>query len=139
MPKEKFYKQGLHFGCTECGQCCSHPEGVVELTSDELTALADYLGIDEGEFRERYISKGQNDDVFELQSHKNGDCIFLEDERCQVYEVRPLQCRTYPFWPEIVKSSFRWNAAARDCPGIGQGRLYSGQEIEALVKQMRKK
>ncbi len=139
MPREKFYKQGLKFGCTECGQCCSHPDGVVELTRQDMENMAEYLAMDVGDFREKFILKAQKDDIFELNSYENGDCIFLEEGRCQVYPVRPVQCRTYPFWPEIVKSAYRWNAAAQVCPGIGEGRVWSGEEIEALVKQMRRR
>ena len=34
------------------------------------------------------------------------DCVFLKEDpergrkTCSIYPVRPLQCRTWPFWPE---------------------------------------
>ena len=52
-----------------------------------------------------------------------------------MYEARPLQCRLYPFWFSNVRSERAWAKAARDCPGIGQGRLFSKEEIIALVGQ----
>lgn len=38
-----------------------------------------------------------------LKSQANGDCVFLKDGRqCTVYGARPLQCSTYPWWPELM-------------------------------------
>ena len=31
---------------------------------------------------------------------------------CTVYPVRPLQCRTWPFWPENLSSKQSWDHAA---------------------------
>ena len=31
-----------------------------------------------------------------------GDCVFLENgTKCGVYGARPLQCSSYPWWPEL--------------------------------------
>ena len=42
-------------------------------------------------------------------------CVFLDQETnyCRIYEARPVQCRTYPFWPSILKSQEAWNAECR--------------------------
>ncbi|MCH7590938.1 YkgJ family cysteine cluster protein [PVC group bacterium] len=32
-----------------------------------------------------------------LIEKKDKSCIFLKDNRCQIYKVRPGQCRNYPF------------------------------------------
>ena len=42
-------------------------------------------------------------------------CIFLDKHtnQCQIYEARPTQCRTYPFWPSIVESVQDWNDECR--------------------------
>lgn len=53
-----------------------------------------------------------------IESKKNYDCIFLKERRCLVYGVRPQQCRTFPFWPEILVSEAEWEATARECEGI---------------------
>jgi Fe-S-cluster containining protein len=32
-------------------------------------------------------------------------CIFLdENNKCKIYEARPMQCLSYPFWPNIMAS-----------------------------------
>lgn len=42
-------------------------------------------------------------------------CIFLDrtTNHCQIYPVRPVQCRTYPFWPTVTASVQSWNAECR--------------------------
>jgi Fe-S-cluster containining protein len=42
-------------------------------------------------------------------------CIFLDrtTNQCQIYPVRPVQCRTYPFWPTVTASVESWNAECR--------------------------
>ena len=44
--------------------------------------------------------------------------IFLKDKKCQIYSVRPTQCRTFPWWPQNLKSEKEWQEAARYCEGI---------------------
>jgi Fe-S-cluster containining protein len=29
-------------------------------------------------------------------------CIFLKDKACTIHPVRPRQCSTYPWWPELI-------------------------------------
>jgi hypothetical protein len=53
--------------------------------------------------------------------------------RCRVYAVRPLQCRTYPFWPELVQNSRSWQREARRCEGIGNGPLIPQPYIKEQV------
>ena len=60
-------------------------------------------------------------------------CVFLKDGGCSVYDYRPLQCRTYPFWGIHLVDRDRWSRAAASCPGIGQGRLWSREEIDKCL------
>lgn len=38
-------------------------------------------------------------------------CIFLDGEgkMCTIYAARPVQCRTYPYWPSIIDSEAAWS------------------------------
>ncbi|NOX37052.1 MAG: YkgJ family cysteine cluster protein [Calditrichaeota bacterium] len=85
----------------------------------------------------KYLDPGHQDQ-WQLRSHPNGACIFFDGQGCQIYPVRPLQCRTYPFWPEHLKSAYRWKMVARQCPGVNRGRLYSAEEIVQMANQMKK-
>ena len=59
----------------------------------------------------------------------NYNCVFLTDEGCSIYPVRPLQCRTYPFWPYLLEDRAILEAEKASCPGIGEGELHSAGEI----------
>ena len=66
------------------------------------------------------------------------DCIFLRkidgQKKCIIYQVRPNQCRTWPFWSSNLVSPDTWNEAAQGCPGINRGKFYSFEEIEKIKK-----
>jgi Fe-S-cluster containining protein len=52
---------------------------------------------------------------------------------CSIYQVRPLQCRTWPFWPEVIKSPATWARAGKGCPGINNGtRHFTPKQIERI-------
>jgi Fe-S-cluster containining protein len=69
-----------------------------------------------------------------LKEKANYDCIFWKNG-CSVYEARPLQCRTFPFWPSILRSAGSWEAVS--CPGRGKGALHSMKEIECTLARQR--
>lgn len=138
--KRRWYVAGLAFECIECGNCCAGPgEGYVWLNDREITAIAHSLGITPEEMRRTCVRKvGRRKSLIEQKpSH---DCIFLDEAAdgrrlCRVYEVRPTQCRTWPFWKSNIHSAETWAEAATRCPGINRGRLYSPEEIEALAER----
>ena len=64
------------------------------------------------------------------------DCVFLKEvdgrRTCTVYNVRPLQCRTWPFWDGNLITQNSWNRAGVKCPGLNKGRKFTQKQIEAL-------
>ncbi len=40
-----------------------------------------------------------------------------------MHAVKPVQCRTFPFWPDILHDAKTLSDTANYCPGIGQGEL----------------
>lgn len=137
--KHPWYIAGLHFDCFGCGECCSGPdEGYIWATKPEIKFISDYLKMSERQFRRKYTKRvGLRTTLTE--DSKSKDCIFLEKregyKRCSIYPVRPNQCRTWPFWSSNLKSPDTWNQAAKKCPGINKGRLYTFDEIEKIRKQ----
>ena len=136
-PEERpWFAGGLSFECTQCGNCCSGPgTGFVWVSESEIQNLAEALGM------------GNDIDAFErkftrrvgiktsLVEYSDGDCIFLDKETrgCSVYQARPTQCRTWPFWHSNLDSPKSWSKAARDCPGCNHGTLYSLAEIKTRL------
>jgi Fe-S-cluster containining protein len=92
----------------------------------EIEALARHLRLTTAEFGKRYLRRvGPR---YSLIEKPGGECVFY-DRGCTVYPVRPLQCRSFPFWGDNLKSRRAWEEAARECPGMGEGRLYTTAEI----------
>ncbi len=131
--------EGLSFQCTLCGNCCTGPEGYVIVSDAESAALARRLNLPLPEFLARFTRdtiKGRS--LTEKESHAGLDCIFLDRDKipgkavCGVYEDRPAQCRTWPFWKSNLTSRAAWERAKRTCPGMDQGRTYPVQQIRIL-------
>jgi Fe-S-cluster containining protein len=103
------------------------------VTQKEAERIAAYLGEPVDTFRRRYI-RNHNDPLL-LKERSDGSCVFLDKkDKCTVYPVRPAQCRTYPFWDEVLANDFTWLLEKGVCPGIDQCKLYSPEEIDALRK-----
>jgi hypothetical protein len=126
-----WYSDGLAFSCTRCGDCCTGSPGYVWVRREEIEGLARFLGMSVEAFGRRYLRRvGRK---LSLLEKSNGDCVFY-DRGCTVYPARPTQCRTFPFWTENLASASSWSEAARECPGIGRGRLIPLEEIRRIER-----
>lgn len=135
-PQPGEQRPGLRFACTLCGNCCTGPEGYVLFSPDEAAALASHLGLSLDEFTARYTkSTVLGPSLSEVQTPNGFDCVFLDRTSipgkavCGVYRHRPAQCRSWPFWPRLLKSRDDWDRASRSCPGINKGNLIPPEEI----------
>ena len=136
MTKKPFYASGLYFSCKRCSACCRYEAGFVFLSEKDLDKLACGLKMEIKRFTNiycRWVIDWQGKEVLSLKEKANKDCIFW-DSGCTVYNARPLQCRTFPFWESIIASSQNWEAAASGCPGINSGALHTGKVIEQNIK-----
>ena len=133
---KKWWEEGVRFECQGSGKCCvSHGEyGYVYLTQKDRVRLAQSLGLPTPQFTREYC--GKTDGIYHLLDGENDQCIFLKDKKCSVYEGRPTQCRTWPFWPEVMEAKTWKKEVAAFCPGIGKGKIWKKEEIEkALAEQ----
>lgn len=112
-----WYQDGLRFECTGCGQCCTGSPGYTWVSIKEIMEIADYLKISIDEFSKKYL-RIVGDKISLLEHQVTFDCVFLKDKKCQIYPVRPTQCRTFPWWPKNLKSLEDWKDAAKHCEGI---------------------
>ncbi len=129
-----WYKNGLCFTCTQCGDCCSGDPGMVVVDDQEIDEIADYLGKSSSQMRSDHVRPMGS--RLSLTEREDGDCTFLDGEtrRCLIYPVRPRQCRSWPFWRSNLKSPAAWKEAERICPGAGIGELVTLEEIEAKAE-----
>ena len=116
--QEPWYQEGLSFKCTGCGKCCTGSPGYVWVDEQDIESMSQFLNISIDLFRRKYLrQKNGRYSLIELKS-KGYDCIFLEDNKCSIYPVRPIQCRTYPWWLSNLSSKEAWEKAAEICEGI---------------------
>lgn len=137
MGRKKWYTDGLKFTCTQCGNCCSGDPGYVWATKEEIRRISEFLGRTDGWLDRKHLRRvGFR---YSLTERPDGDCIFLTREGgktgCSIYSVRPLQCRTWPFWTTNLASANVWNDAGRSCPGMNNGRHYDFVQIEGIRTQ----
>ncbi len=127
--------QNLRFQCQECGKCCTGKDGYVLLTKEDIYRITDFLKINETEFFKVYTkwTHTNEEDFLSLGDLPNDDCAFLKDNHCQIYPARPLQCRVYPYWPRVIKSSYSWKNEKNYCPGIGEGNLIDVEVVKEFI------
>ena len=118
MTENPWYASGLRFKCTECGQCCTGAPGYIWITDEEAKTISDHLAISLDEFFANYTyTVGSRRSLKELPD-RNYDCIFLNGKKCQIYSLRPKQCRTFPWWLQNLESEEEWKETAKHCEGI---------------------
>ena len=134
--KLPWYHEGVRFKCRGCGNCCGGSPGITNITEDEINRAAPCLGMEPHEFKAVYTwQSGYKQDDISLREKKNYDCVFYKTETgCEIYDNRPEQCRTWPFWERVLDSSYTWEQEARNCPGMNSGNLYTAKDIESILK-----
>lgn len=127
--------QGLRFECQPgCTECCRQ-KGFVYLTESDQERIAAYLGMSAAAFERKYIYRTRN--RLRLRVPRDTSCHFLQEGGCSIHAVKPVQCRIFPFWPELVESRREWHKTARYCPGMGKGPLIQISEARAQALEMR--
>lgn len=131
---EPWYRDGLPFTCTRCGACCTGAPGYVWVDIEEVDRLAIHLKMTFDDFARKYLRiVGER---LSLLEETNGDCVLWSPSvGCTVYESRPTQCRTWPFWPENLETPEEWKATQEACPGARSGRWHDLVEIQKLSNQ----
>ena len=112
-------QKSLPFECTACGKCCQR-DGDVYMNRSEFTAVAAFLNMSEDAFIRTYSQHVLMDEKEQVawvhfSSKGLGHCVFLEPDtrHCRIHPVKPVQCRTYPFYPSLLKSPEAWAAECR--------------------------
>jgi len=118
-------KDGFSFGfnpsaCEECGgKCCIGESGYIWVNPLEIDKIARFLNLSSDEFKKFYLIKvGYKFSLKEKKLDENNyACIFFDEKNknCSIYDVRPTQCRTFPFW-DFFKTHI--DEVKKECPGI---------------------
>lgn len=105
--------------CETCaGRCCTGESGYIYVTKAEIENISKLLNVDVSEFVKQYLYKKKYKySIKERVVEGSHECIFYDavSNGCKIYEARPKQCRTFPFW-DYYKN--RVDELKLECPGI---------------------
>lgn len=105
--------------CADCGgRCCNGGSGNIWVSGKEIEAISLTLSLAIKDFMDAYLRKiGYKFTIKELKLNDNYACVFYDDMKdgCTIYDVRPEQCRTFPFWPYFRDNPLE---AVEECPGV---------------------
>lgn len=134
--KSPWWSEGIRFQCQGSGKCCVSrgQYGFVYVTIKDRRLMARHLGLPTAAFTRKFCERENG--IWKLRDF-NENCRFLEGKRCGVYEARPTQCRTWPFWPETLSAKGWAKEVASFCPGVGKGRVWHKDEIAKLLQQQK--
>ena len=107
-------------GCNSCaGNCCIGESGYIWINAQEIKKLALDLKLSVEDLKFKYLNKfGYKYSIKEVQLGENNYacCFFnLEKKQCSIYESRPSQCRTFPFWDYFKENE---EEVYKECPAI---------------------
>ncbi|OIP54912.1 MAG: zinc/iron-chelating domain-containing protein [Helicobacteraceae bacterium CG2_30_36_10] len=105
--------------CSTCqGRCCTGESGYIYVTKEEIEKISQLLNLDIKEFVAKYLFKTDHEYSIKEKMHNDSyECMFYDraSNGCTIYDVRPLQCRTFPFWSYFKT---RVDELKLECPGI---------------------
>lgn len=133
------YKNGIKFECQGSSNCCISRGsfGYVYLSKKDIKLLSVHKNIKPSKFINLFCDK--TDGFIHLKEiNKNGECQFLNKKKCTVYDARPTQCRTWPFWSENMKAKIWDKEISKFCPGVGKGKLFTQDNINKIINKDKK-
>lgn len=142
MKKSTGYTMNKKFECQpDCGACCvSHGDyEFTFLTEEDIVKMENHLGVSRDEFVMRSVfewTRSSSGSQFHIRND-GPRCRFLVGKKCGIYEARPVQCRTFPFWPENMPKT-AWRALGEFCPGIGKGPELDKKVINQILREQKR-
>ena len=124
----------LHFSCSQCGICCGDTKQKtrhVLLLETEAKIIASQTSRDIDDFSFQIADKTPFG--YEMKKTIEGKCVFLKENQCTIYPLRPLICMFYPFELKFDKNKqLHVFDFTLECPGIGQGKDFNRVDFEKL-------
>lgn len=127
-------KMNFRFSCQPGCTACCRQRGYVYFSEADIERAAVFLEMSPAIFERRYIYRTAH--LRRLRKPRHSQCPFLLQDGCRIHPAKPTQCRTYPFWPELIEDSGAWKSAADCCPGIGKGPAVRHKHALEISREM---
>ena len=129
------YPDAVRFQCINCGKCCGDTKEktrhiLLLRTEAEQIAMATLQPI--SEFTVAIKDKAPYS--YEMKKTEDGKCVFLENNCCTIYTVRPLICKFYPFELKITDRGKYTFLYTPECSGINKGAMLSKNYFKKLFR-----
>ncbi len=117
-------KEGFDFSfdpgaCRRCqGRCCRGASGHVWVSQTEIHQMVLFFESNPVDVIDRYLRRIDNRYAVKEKYDEGGvACLFYDiiEHRCSIYEVRPSQCREFPFWNYFKRHQ---ELLIEECPGV---------------------
>lgn len=146
----------IRFECQLCGACCRDAGLLITLTKNDLIRISFALGFGVSEMLRAVdfhvlephvkappglrdfpmIATEQGLAYLALKKQDNGECVFLEANKCMIHPIRPGVCQAFPFVFRKDNADLFWGFTAKKeiCPGIGLGEPLPVEDLQAMAK-----
>ena len=130
----------LRFECQRgCINCFANQSGLRLFDRDRPSSrAAKFTGMSRRVFEKKYVYRTKHQLRFRKPSTDKQLPVPFGPWMQYSSRQKPTQCRTFPFWPELVENRKEWNSASRFCPGIGKGPLIQIGTAMEIAEQQRK-
>ena len=129
------YPTAIRFRCIKCGICCGETKQKnrhILLLKTEAEKIAKTIEWHISKFAVKIEHKKPY--RYEMKKRENGKCIFLENDLCTIYLLRPLICRFYPFELNFLNDQKYVFLYTDECPGINKGRILSEDYFKKMFQ-----
>ena len=130
------YPVNVRFECNRCGLCCGDTKQksmhilLLESEAKRIASQTSKLLTD--------FSMKINDKLpycYEMKKTSESKCVFLKENQCIIYQLRPLICMFYPFELKFdddkVLHVFSFTT---ECPTIGTGKSFDEKDFRRLFE-----
>jgi Fe-S-cluster containining protein len=133
------YPKHVRYRCQRCALCCGDTKYKVRsilLLKDEAERISEKTSLEIAVFTEK--KKGFEPYAYIMAKTKEGKCIFLNEDSCSIYEIRPLICRFYPFELKNPINKRYVFGYTNECIGIGKDLFLKRSFFESLFDLFKK-
>ncbi len=132
------YPENIRFSCGRCGLCCgdtAQRTRHVLLMESDVKRISTKLNQETSTFAvESYVDAPY---IYEMKKTDEGRCLFLKNNKCEIYVSRPLICRFYPFRLHTDDEGMLEFTETNECPGISRCNQNGNKKLsEAFFKKL---